>query len=170
MVLSLIGLRSSFWRLHAIMGIVSVLTMYVLGQFFTDYILQENTKLATAFFDASFGALVTFLMIRFETRKNEENNSRLYLYYVIILSVFFATSMLNVIAWSLDSMHLYEGSYLESVYNKTILAANIIQLSCLIEGGFNGLRNIYYDIVNRRFVNILGYVWHKNSIQKIDEK
>ena len=171
LILGLIGLRSSFWRLHAVMAVMSILTLYVVSQFFIDpYVLQEDTKLATGFFDALFGAIVTFTMIKFEPQKIEKKHSRLYLYYAIILSVFFATSLLNVVAWGLDQSGLYEGSFLEGVYNKTILTANIIQLLCMIEGGLYGFRNIYNDIVNRGMSALHSVVRHKESHPKLHKK
>lgn len=152
------------------MAVMSVLTLYVVGQFFTDYVLEENTKLASAFFDALFGAIVTFSMIKFEPQKVEIKHSRLYLYYAIILSIFFMTSFLNVVAWGLDKSGLYEGSFLEGIYNRTILAANIMQLLCMIEGGLYGFRNIYNDIINRGVSALHSMVWHKNSHPKIHKE
>lgn len=149
---------------------MSILTLYVVGQFFTDYVLQENTKLATAFFDALFGAIVTLSMTRFEDKSSDKKPSRLYLYYAIILSVFFFTSLLNVIAWGLDDIGLYEGSFLESIYNRVILIANIIQVLCLVEGGRDGCRNIYNDIFNRLLFVLHSVVWHKESNQKIHKE
>lgn len=167
LILGIIGMRSSFWRLHAVMAAMSILTLSVITYFFRHYQLGWDSLLAVGFFDILFGSIITVVMIKFE---NQRNNSRLYLYYAIILSVFFLTSMTSVAAWGMNEMGLYQGSILQSIYNKLILTANIIQVACLIEGGRDGIRKIINDIIHSNFSVLRLFGWDKESHPKIHKE
>lgn len=171
LALGVVGLLSRAWRLHASMAILSVLTLWAVVWLQTYALPQWDDLLAASLFDGLFGGAVGLVMMYLEPVERDcpRKKSRLYKYYAIILSVFLFTSMLNVIAWVMQFYGVYEDSLLRSTFRYIVLAANIIQVSCLIEGGIDGLKNIiiyfYNTIMGPHFHNI-----HKDSVRKITKE
>jgi hypothetical protein len=166
-VLGVLGLMSRAWRLHATMVVLAILTLWVVGYIHAYVFPQSDDMLVAAFFDALFGSAVAAMLIYTEKPKCAKKKGRRTKYYGIILSVFLFTSMLNVGAWIMSFYGVYEGSVLKSIFIDIVLTANIIQALCLIEGGYNGLKNIITSVYH----SFVGFHWHnshKDSHNEVD--
>lgn len=147
------------------MAVLAVLTLWAVGYLQAYALPKWDDMLAAAFFDALFGSALAAVLVYTEKPKMD----RICKYYVIILSVFLATSMLNVVAWVISFYGVYEGSILKSIFVDIILAANIIQALCLIEGGYNGFKNIIAAVYHV-FVGFHWHSSHKEDINKITKE
>lgn len=164
-ILGALGLMSRAWRLHATMGILAVLTLWAVSYLQSYALPKWDDMLAAAFFDALFGSALAAILVYTEKPKMD----RICKYYVIILAAFLFTSVLNVVAWTMSFYGAYEGSILQANFADIVLTANIIQAACLIEGGYNGLKNII-TAVYHSFMGLHWHSDHKDNHNKIDEK
>jgi drug/metabolite transporter (DMT)-like permease len=151
------------------MVVLAVLTLWATSWLHAYILPESDDMLVAAFFDALFGGAVAAMLVYTEKPKCAENKGRSNKYYGIILCMFLFTSVLNVVAWTMSFYGVYEGSALKANFANIVLTANIIQALCLIEGGYNGLKNIITSVYH----SFVGLHWnnsHKDSHDKIDGK